>query len=283
MGHPYQSWWCGSDLDIEESRRLVPHQNATTMQVAISVVAACMWMLENPRRGVCVPDDLPHDYILEISKPYLGKFLSLPSDWNPLKHYSNVFRRLQPAPARPVRPVAVQEFPDHRRGLVDEKTLLRLAKTHGTPLVVVDHKVLRENYAQFRKHLPRVQVYYAVKANSAPEIVQTFYEAGASFDVASMAEFLTVHENVKDLPEEQRQALHLGSHHLRQPDQGDRDARAAGSVQAARHLRQPRGSDQDRPARAARRPGAAAARAQHRIDGGALEQVRGARPARPWT
>ena len=92
MGHPYQSWWCGSDLDIEESRRLVPHQNATTMQVAISVVAACMWMLENPRRGVCVPDDLPHDYILDISKPYLGTFVSVASDWNPLKHYSNVVR-----------------------------------------------------------------------------------------------------------------------------------------------------------------------------------------------
>jgi homospermidine synthase len=91
MGHPYQSWWCGSDLDIEESRRLVPHQNATTMQVAISVVAACMWMLENPRRGLCVPDDLPHDYVLEVSKPYLGRFLSVASDWNPLKHYSNVF------------------------------------------------------------------------------------------------------------------------------------------------------------------------------------------------
>ena len=72
---------------------------------------------------------------------------------------------------------------------MDEKTLLRLAKTHGTPLVIVDHKVLRDNYAQFRKYLPRVQVYYAVKANSAPEIVRTFYEAGASFDVASVAEF----------------------------------------------------------------------------------------------
>jgi homospermidine synthase len=91
MGHPYQSWWCGSDLDIGESRRLVPHQNATTMQVAISVVAACNWMIENPRRGVCVPDDLPHDYVLEISKPYLGTFISVPSDWTPLQHYSNVF------------------------------------------------------------------------------------------------------------------------------------------------------------------------------------------------
>jgi homospermidine synthase len=92
MGHAYNSWWCGSDLSIEESRRLVPHQNATTMQVAISVVAACMWMLENPRRGLCVPDDLPHEYVLGISKPYLGKFISTPSDWTPLAHYSNFFR-----------------------------------------------------------------------------------------------------------------------------------------------------------------------------------------------
>jgi ornithine decarboxylase len=90
---------------------------------------------------------------------------------------------------------------------VDEKTLLRLAKTHGTPLFVVDHRALRENYGQFRKYMPRVQVYFAVKANSDPEIVRTFYEAGSSFDVASIAEFLTVHENVKDLPEDQRQAF----------------------------------------------------------------------------
>src|SRR5215510_13820861 len=88
---------------------------------------------------------------------------------------------------------------------MDQKTLLRLAKMHGTPLVVVDHKVLRENYAQFRKHLPRVQVYYAVKANSDPAIVQTFYDAGASFDVASVAEFLIVYELIRDLPAEQRQ------------------------------------------------------------------------------
>jgi homospermidine synthase len=92
MGHPYLSWWCGSDLSIAESRRLVPHQNATTMQVAISVVAACLWMLNNSRRGVCVPDDIPHDFVLGVSKPYLGTFISIPSDWTPLKHYTNYFR-----------------------------------------------------------------------------------------------------------------------------------------------------------------------------------------------
>src|SRR5271157_2443322 len=88
---------------------------------------------------------------------------------------------------------------------MDQKSLLRMVKIHGTPLVVVDHKVLRENYAQFRKHLPRVQVYYAVKANSDPAIVKTFYEAGASFDVASVAEFHTVHDLIKHLPDKKRQ------------------------------------------------------------------------------
>jgi homospermidine synthase len=91
MGHAYQAWWTGSDLSIEESRRLVPHQNATTMQVAISVVAASMWMIENPNRGYCTPDDLPHEYILKIAKPYLGNWISIPSDWTPLKKYRNAF------------------------------------------------------------------------------------------------------------------------------------------------------------------------------------------------
>jgi len=92
MGHAYRSWWTGSDLSIEESRRLVPHQNATTMQVAISVVAAVQWMIEHPELGVRVPDDLPHEYVLEVAKPYLGHFISTPSDWTPLKHYKNAFQ-----------------------------------------------------------------------------------------------------------------------------------------------------------------------------------------------
>ena len=91
MGHGYNSWWVGSDLSIEESRRLVPHQNATTMQVAISVVAASMWMLENPNEGVRVPDELQHDYILGIAKPYLGRWISKASDWTPLKDRDTTF------------------------------------------------------------------------------------------------------------------------------------------------------------------------------------------------
>ncbi|MEI7730526.1 MAG: type III PLP-dependent enzyme [Verrucomicrobiota bacterium] len=80
-----------------------------------------------------------------------------------------------------------------------KKQLQTLARQQGTPLVLIDHDIIRRNYAEFRKHLPRIQVYYAVKANPAPEIVHTLYQAGASFDVASLPEFMLVYDNIKQL------------------------------------------------------------------------------------
>jgi ornithine decarboxylase len=85
------------------------------------------------------------------------------------------------------------------------RQLQAIARQHGTPVVVVDHDLIRRNYAAFRKHLPKVQAYYAVKANPAPEIVHTLYRAGASFDVASLPEFMLVYENIQNLPARERQ------------------------------------------------------------------------------
>jgi homospermidine synthase len=89
MGHDFRSWWIGSLLDIHETRRLAPHQNATTLQVACSLVAAVLWMIRNPRMGINVPDDLPHDEILRDAMPYLGPFVSKPVDWSPLDNWAN--------------------------------------------------------------------------------------------------------------------------------------------------------------------------------------------------
>src|SRR5258708_25475842 len=83
--------------------------------------------------------------------------------------------------------------------------LQRIARQHGTPVVVIDHDILRKNYATFKKHLPKVQAYYAVKANAEPAIVRTFYEAGGSFDVASLPEFMLVYENIEQLPPKEQQ------------------------------------------------------------------------------
>src|SRR5256884_2920405 len=85
------------------------------------------------------------------------------------------------------------------------RQLQSLARKCGTPLVVIDHNLLRKNYAEFKKHLPKVQAYYAVKANAEPAIVRTLYKAGASFDVASLPEFMLVYENIKRLAPKQQQ------------------------------------------------------------------------------
>jgi ornithine decarboxylase len=89
--------------------------------------------------------------------------------------------------------------------MISKSLLQKLARKHGTPLFVIDHDELRKNYRQFRKYLPRVQVYFAVKANSDPAIVRTLYKEGSSFDVASMPEFMIVHENIKHLSAKKRQ------------------------------------------------------------------------------
>jgi ornithine decarboxylase len=69
------------------------------------------------------------------------------------------------------------------------KNIRSLAKKHGTPLLIIDHKIIRDKYRQFRKALPRVGVYYAIKANPLPEIIRTLHALKSGFDVASQEEF----------------------------------------------------------------------------------------------
>lgn len=84
MGHPLQSWWTGSVLSIQEARRSVPTVSATAVQVAAGVVAAVLWAIRNPRKGLCFPEDLPHEDILQVAAPYLGEIVSEAVDWTPL-------------------------------------------------------------------------------------------------------------------------------------------------------------------------------------------------------
>lgn len=88
--------------------------------------------------------------------------------------------------------------------MITTQVLQQLAENHGTPLFVIDHDELRSNYATFKKYLPRVQAYCAIKANPDPAIVKTLFDAEASFDVSSLPEFNVVYENIKDMPEQER-------------------------------------------------------------------------------
>ena len=100
MGHAYKSWWTGSILDIDTARKLVPGQQATTMQVACSVLGALFWLIRYPNEGVKNPDQLPYQEILEVARPYLGEFVSGPSDWDPTQNRADIalFNNYRPRP-----------------------------------------------------------------------------------------------------------------------------------------------------------------------------------------
>jgi len=84
-GHYVEAWWTGSILNIHQARKLVPGQNATTLQVACSVVAAITYCIKHPNEGICLPDDIDVDEILDICMPYLGDWVSKRANWPPEK------------------------------------------------------------------------------------------------------------------------------------------------------------------------------------------------------
>jgi len=91
MGHAKGAYWYGSRLTIEETRALVPHNNATSLQVTVAVLAGMIWAMENPRAGIVEADELDHARILEISTPYLGEMAGEYSDWTPLLDRGRLF------------------------------------------------------------------------------------------------------------------------------------------------------------------------------------------------
>jgi len=94
-----------------------------------------------------------------------------------------------------IREVQASEIKMNRR-LIE-----KLVEENGTPILVIDHRRIRRNYLEFKERLPRVQVYYAAKANPEPEIIETLYGLGSSFDVASLSEFNLVFEVARaDMP-----------------------------------------------------------------------------------
>jgi homospermidine synthase len=86
-GRGIGAYWYGSRLDISEARRLVPDNNATSLQVAAAVLGGLVWALENPSRGIVEPEDMDHVRILEIAGPYLGPVAGVSSDWTPTERH----------------------------------------------------------------------------------------------------------------------------------------------------------------------------------------------------
>jgi len=67
------------------------------------------------------------------------------------------------------------------------REFLRNRREDG-PCLVVDTEIVRDNYAKFARALPNTRVFYAVKANPAPEVLKLLAELGSCFDAASVVE-----------------------------------------------------------------------------------------------
>jgi homospermidine synthase len=93
LGHKKNALWLGSQLSVQESREIIPEQNATTLQVVGSLMGAMCWAVENPEEGYREPESLPYQYILEKAKPFLGPVVAVYSDWNPLTNRARLYGR----------------------------------------------------------------------------------------------------------------------------------------------------------------------------------------------
>jgi homospermidine synthase len=90
-GHGRNAYWYGSQLSVEETRRIAPYQNATGLQVTSAVLAGMVWALENPSAGIVEADEMDHRRCLEVQMPYLGPVNGFYTDWNPLKDRAKLF------------------------------------------------------------------------------------------------------------------------------------------------------------------------------------------------
>ncbi|WP_176082487.1 homospermidine synthase [Martelella sp. HB161492] len=90
-GHEKNAYWYGSRLSIEETRNLVPYQNATALQVTSAVLAGMVWALENPEAGIVEADEMDYRRCLEVQMPYLGPVEGHYTDWTPLTDRQTLF------------------------------------------------------------------------------------------------------------------------------------------------------------------------------------------------
>ena len=90
-GHSKNAYWFGSQLSIDEARKLAPFNSATSLQVTAAALSGMIWAMENPTRGIVEPDDMDFARPLGICMPYLGTVVGEYTDWTPLYQRAELF------------------------------------------------------------------------------------------------------------------------------------------------------------------------------------------------
>ena len=90
-GHAKNAYWFGSQLTLEQARKLAPYQSATGLQVSSAVLTGMVWALENPNAGIVDTDHMDFARCLDVQRPYLGDVKGYYTDWTPLDGRPGLF------------------------------------------------------------------------------------------------------------------------------------------------------------------------------------------------
>ena len=72
--------------------------------------------------------------------------------------------------------------------MIITKKIIKLSRHYKTPFLLFDLKQIKKNYIKLKKNIEGVEVYYAMKANDHPKILQCLAKEGGSFEISSLNE-----------------------------------------------------------------------------------------------
>jgi homospermidine synthase len=86
---PPKAWWVGTVLSTKDVKKMgYNYSGPTTVQVAVSLLSVAKWILQNPRKGLLTPEQVPFEFILGECGQYLGRVVSEKVDFKPPKSFS---------------------------------------------------------------------------------------------------------------------------------------------------------------------------------------------------
>jgi len=85
-GHERGAMWYGSQLTVDDARKIAPYNSATSLQVVAGIIAGMVYCMEHPKEGIIEADDIEYSRAMDIARPYLGKVSGHYTDWTPLQN-----------------------------------------------------------------------------------------------------------------------------------------------------------------------------------------------------
>ncbi|MGE0103369.1 MAG: alanine racemase [Blastocatellales bacterium] len=90
--------------------------------------------------------------------------------------------------------------------MTDPNRLIHTTQHLSTPLLLIDQKQILANIRRIQQAIPQADIYYAVKCNADPRVLETVQEAKAGFEIASISEAETL--KTMDVPPDKIMCLH---------------------------------------------------------------------------